>query len=196
MPSTGEVVQRHRFWTRCSRDGFAGTPHRFCGCGDVCKDDAPPFSFVLDLFFLACPGGDHSGCRVFDRCLRVVHRFSNVITLDHMEKMKNSTRWFGDTAFWARVCFRMLKPTVWLVGGFVVGCFLCHFGSRMHLLLFLWVYPFPIGLRPVFFTTHCGETCLPFRQNSLQQLCRVQPREFLWRSLCRRVRHTSARWFS
>ena len=28
---------------------------------------------------------------------------------------------------------RMLKPTVWLVGGFVVGasCVLCHFGSRM-----------------------------------------------------------------
>ena len=84
--------------------------------------------------------------------------------------------------------FCLLKPTVWLVGGFVVGasCVLCHFGSRMHLLLFLWVYPFPIGLRPVFFTAHCGETCLPFRQNPLQQLCRFQQRQFLWRSLCRR----------
>ena len=32
----------------------------------------------------------------------------------------------------------MLKPTVWLVGGFVVSasCVLCHFGSRMHLLCF------------------------------------------------------------
>ena len=31
-----------------------------------------------------------------------------------------------------------LKPTVWLVGGFVVSasCALCHFGSRMHLLCF------------------------------------------------------------
>ena len=32
----------------------------------------------------------------------------------------------------------MLKPTVWLVGGFAVGasCRLCHLGSRMHLLCF------------------------------------------------------------
>ena len=38
--------------------------------------------------------------------------------------------------------------------------------------LVLWVYPFPICLRPVDFTTQCGETCFIFRQNPLQQLCR------------------------
>ena len=52
---------------------------------------------------------------------------------------------------------RMLKPTVWLVGGFVVGasCVLCHFGSRMHLLLLL---SHPPSLIYITFTVTFGFT--------------------------------------
>ena len=51
-------------------------------------------------------------------------------------------------------CLDTEKPTVWLVGGFIVCAVLCHSGSRMHLQQVFFVHP-------VVFNTHCGETTEP-----------------------------------